>query len=261
MCGFDDLAYRITSQGQDQRKLGRWSYFSTCGKNNLKTTYITCYCPVKSNNPGSAYSQQLTYMANHKANIDSSITCPRQLFGNDLSEMLDSLVNQGQQIILSGDFNSEYADLCSYMLQYGLTDLIAEKHGDCPKTYNRSKNAPIDIIFGSSHLQAKKCGYLSFGMLAGDHRGIWIDIPKYQLFGYNPPQPTHASYRRLKLRDPRVVKRYITYLYDACMSDGLFSRMNHLHVTRNNPITAEYITEYESLDATICKIMQIAEKM
>ena len=127
---------------------------------------------MKSNNPGLAYSQQRIYIANHKANMDSTITCPRQLFGNDLSGLLNSLINQGQQIILSGDFNSEYTDLCSYMLQFGLTDMIAERHRDCPKTYNRSKNSPIDVIFGSSHLQAKKCGYLSFGMLEGDHRGI-----------------------------------------------------------------------------------------
>ena len=44
------------------------------------------------------------------------------------------------------------------------------------------------------------------------------------------------------------------------MDEGLFSRMNYLNETINSPVSAEYISEYENLDATICKIMQRAEK-
>ena len=163
MCAFDDLAYRINSQGKDIRNLGRWSYFSTLGGNNLKTTFVTCYCPVKSSNPGSAYSQQLTYMANNRSSLDSALMCPRQLFGQDLSILLNDCMNLGHQIVLSGDFNLEYSDLCQYMLQFGLVDLIAERHGACPNTYNRSKNSPLDIIFGSLHLQPKKAATYHLG--------------------------------------------------------------------------------------------------
>ena len=46
------------------------------------------------------------------------------------------------------------------MLQLGLTDIIEGKYGQCPKTYNQSKDAILDIIFTSSHLQAKKLIYL-----------------------------------------------------------------------------------------------------
>ena len=66
-CVLNDSVFRICNQGQDERKLGRWSFISFNGKNNLKTTVLTCYCPVRSPNPGSAYSQQLTYIAKNRS--------------------------------------------------------------------------------------------------------------------------------------------------------------------------------------------------
>ena len=55
----------ICRQGADNRKLGRWSFITIDGKNRVKTTFVTAYCPVISNSPGSCYSQQLLYMAEH----------------------------------------------------------------------------------------------------------------------------------------------------------------------------------------------------
>ena len=111
-----------------------------------------------------------------------------------------------------GDFNTHYDNLCTWMKEYGLVDTIASQHGPCPVTYNRSNSQPLDIIFASPNISPTLSGYLSFGRLAGDHRGIWIDVPKILLYGYNPPQPTHPTARRLKLSDPRVVKRYLSFL-------------------------------------------------
>ena len=107
----------------------------------------------------------------------------------DLKEVIGKKIEQGHQIILMGDFNSEYSELESWMLELGLQDLIGKKHGKGPKTYNRSKDAPIDCVFGSASLQISKGGFLSFGRLMSDHRGVWVDIPKFLLYGYNPPQP------------------------------------------------------------------------
>ena len=53
-------------------------------------------------------------------------------------------------------------------------------------------------------------GYLSFQALGGDHRGLWIDIPKILIYGHNPQSVPLAAARRLKLEDPRVVKNTTT---------------------------------------------------
>ena len=100
-----ELVYRISSQGSDSRRLGRWSTMTTTGKNELHTTIITCYCPVKGTCTGSAYVQHLKYMADHRNEPPDDMDCPRQLFGHDLKEYIYSLQNSGHQIIVMGDFN------------------------------------------------------------------------------------------------------------------------------------------------------------
>ena len=117
--------------------MGRWSFFTITGKNNLKTTIVTCYCPCKGTSTGSVYSQQLLYMAEKKSAYPDHIICPRQLFGYDLRRLLESLTANGHQLIVCEDFNSEYSELSDWMLDLALTDMIADRHGPGPKTYNR----------------------------------------------------------------------------------------------------------------------------
>ena len=95
----------------DDRQLGRWSFITFQGKNCLITTLTTTYCPVISSNPGSIYSQHLIYMSKNKSSLPPDVTCPRALFWNDLGCELDSLLEQGHQIILAGDFNSDIGQL------------------------------------------------------------------------------------------------------------------------------------------------------
>ena len=95
MVGFDDFAFHITAQEEDDRLLGRWSIITITGKNQLTTTIITCYCPVVSESTGSAYAQQLTYMSENKDKIPESINCPRQLFGHDLRKTIEKYANNG----------------------------------------------------------------------------------------------------------------------------------------------------------------------
>ena len=144
MISFDDMFFRISCQGQDGRLLGRLSYFSITGKNGLKITIITCYCPCKGSYPGSVYSQRLLYISENESALPENIICPQQLFGYDLRTLLKSLTEQGHQLIVCADFNSEYSDLSSWMLDIALTDILLSRHGPDPKTYNRSQNKPID---------------------------------------------------------------------------------------------------------------------
>ena len=65
------------------------------------------------------------------------------------------------------------------MLDLGLVDIFDKKHGRGSKIYNRSKDDPIDCIFGSTILKISKGRFLSFGRLLSDYRGVWVDIPKY----------------------------------------------------------------------------------
>ena len=88
-----------------------------------------------------------------------------------------------------GDFNSDYDELSNWMLNVVLVDAHHEKFGRGPITCTRSQHSAIDRIFTSPQLKISKGGFLSFKRLMSDHRGIWIDIPRILIFGYNPPDP------------------------------------------------------------------------
>ena len=64
-------------------------------------------------------------MAENKDQLPDT-NCPRQLFGMDLKAVIGTKIEQGHQIILMGDFNSEYSELESWMLELGLQDMIGK---------------------------------------------------------------------------------------------------------------------------------------
>ena len=104
-------------------------------------------------------------MAEHNINVLVDIICPWQLFGHDLKQLIDEKEGLDHQLIVCGDFNSEYSKLKDWMLHSNLEDLLATKHGLGPRTYKRSKDSPIDCFFGSSTLKISRGRYLSFGRL------------------------------------------------------------------------------------------------
>ena len=44
MIGFDEIVFRITKQGNDISKLGRWSWIILTAKNNTNNTIVISYC-------------------------------------------------------------------------------------------------------------------------------------------------------------------------------------------------------------------------
>ena len=253
MIAFNNLVHNTSGQGYDSRRLGRWSFISITGKNGFITTFITCYCPVISTSPGSAYSQHLVYMAENEGEIPSSIKCPRQLFGQDLREFINEKITHGHQLVISGDFNSGYNELKNWFLDEGLKDIMAERHGKSPITYQRSASDPIDCIFASPSMFLNKGGCLGFNRLISDHRGLWIDIPNELIYGYNPPPVQHPNARRLKIKDPRVVDKYLNMLHKECTDNKLYELMDTLHskVVPGNPLPPTLIKEFETLDRDI----------
>ena len=93
-----------------------------------------------------------------------------------------------------------------------------------------------------------------------DHRGVWVDIAKLLLYGYTPPQPHFFNTRRLKLDDPRVVARYLTYLHSSMQDHDLFNRMNELHTASRYPLPQYLIDNYEEIDCLVGRLMDEAEQ-
>ena len=69
MIAFDDVVFRISDQGYDERLLERWVYFTIKVKNRLKTTSVTCYYPYRGESHGSVYFQHLPYTSENIENV------------------------------------------------------------------------------------------------------------------------------------------------------------------------------------------------
>ena len=95
------------------------------------------------------------------------------------------------------------------MLELSLIDIINERHVPGLRSHNRSKDEPIDFYFGSPCINISKGGYLPFGILQSDHRGVWLDLPNHQLYSHLPPSIHHPESRKLKMEYPRVAAKYI----------------------------------------------------
>ncbi len=242
-----DLALRHIASGGDERKLGRWAWQHFRGKNDLRLRIISVYVPHKNHTAGkiNAYSQQQDALLKMGLTED-----PITLFWNDLWTFVDKCTDNGEQIILAGDWNEDVRtdNFRNKFLERGLLPSITGIHGeDGPETYNRGTN-PIDEIFVSANLEISACGYLEHGATLGDHRALWIDIIRSSALGHRLPAfPSHQA-RRLKTRDPRVAKRYTDFLDDYLTQNDFYPRISNLYQTYSNPMTPSEIEEYEKLD-------------
>ena len=200
-------------------------------------------------------------MSDNRDKIPDGMECPRQLFGHDLKALVESLQDKDHQIVLMGDWNSEYPLLEEWMLDLGLVNVLKERHGEIgPRTCIKSKNSPIDCVFASPQLKIRNGGLLSFGRLDSDHRALWIDIPKFLLYGYNPPPMINPNARRLKLTsDPKVVNKYLTYLHSSMRDHNIFQRMDDVHRQAVYPLPLHVAEEFEAIDALSSKLMYEAE--
>jgi hypothetical protein len=162
MMAFDEVCFQVPNRGVDQRGLGRYSWMEFSGIGGVKTTCVIAYCLVISPSPGGAFSQHLAYMAVHANDAETSdhfipqayAHCPRELFGHDLKKFIQDRPEHGHQILVVGDFNSEYSQLRAWMVDLALLDIIGKKHGvdNVPRTHTRSKDSPLEAIFASAHL-------------------------------------------------------------------------------------------------------------
>ena len=141
----------------------------------------------------------------------------------------------------------------------GVNRYNCKTHGIEPRTHKRSKDIPIDCVFGSVSFQISKGGFLSFGKLMSNHQGGGY-IPKFLLYGYIPPQPHFCHAKRLKITDPRVVENYLTYLHIAKQDHDLFQSMENIHKVAIYPLIERIFDRYEEIDVVVGKLMDDSEE-
>ena len=254
-----EMALRHMESGGDTKRLGRWSWVKIRGKNDISLRIVSVYVPHLNKTHG-----HLNVYAQHQ---DALLTMgiainPIKCFWEDFWAMIDECIQNGEQLIIAGDWNTDVRkeDFTNRFLDRNLVPAITESHGkNGPETYNRGSN-PIDEIFISANLDISACGYLEHGINCSDHRPIWIDIVKTSALGSKLPPIPFSQARRLKTKDPRIVARYTESLDNYLQSNNFYLRMEKLAQSYSTPLSTGQQEEYEKLDMIREIGMKRAEK-
>ena len=210
LLSIDKPVHRIIETGRDETGLGRWVWQRMKGKREIMLRIISAYrpCIPSTAGPSTTYSQHQRLFDMKKEKRE-----PRQAFLEDLGKDIDKWHEEGDQIILMADFNTDTTgeEIRKWREQRQLNDIFISTypHETIPATYHKGKH-PIDTILVSHSIQATKAGFTTFGELPTDHRGLWIDITYQTAFGHNMQKLVKPRARRLKSNNPIVRKRWTT---------------------------------------------------
>jgi hypothetical protein len=170
------MASRITQQGKDPSRMGRWSYFclegkpintDNDGKNvHRKVTIISAYLVSQqdSSNPGhnTAFMQQKRLLTMQ----EDTNSKPRKQGFLDLTQQIHQMQANEANILLYTVANADILDpdFQCMIKETGLVDLMAHKLGhDLPETYIYGTKR-VDHAFRSPRLAntVERVGYLAY---------------------------------------------------------------------------------------------------
>ena len=119
----NQLAHKVISTGCDPTNLGCWTWTRYRGQQGLYLRIVSCYRPVfNAKGPLSAYNQHRRFFLTQ--HID---TCPPKRFLDDLQSHICEWQNEGDLLIVGGDWNDDTTtlDWQRYWTELGLTAVEA----------------------------------------------------------------------------------------------------------------------------------------
>ncbi len=116
----EEISTRVIENGQDPKRLGRWTWTLYRGKNEKKMRIISVYVPCLARSYGcrKVYCQQqkaLLTMGTKGSVLD--------IFWKDLWEQIDNWREAGDQIVMGGDWNSDVREE-KFLQQFRSRNLI-----------------------------------------------------------------------------------------------------------------------------------------
>lgn len=250
------LTGSIVKRGGDERKLGRWTWYSFRGEEAIFTTVITLYrpCNTEITKTGSARSQQFGQI---RARFPHITKDPLALFDSDLKIMVENFMEQGHQMVVMGDYNQDLLVTSSptkkMLERLGLQDGIMSKYGGTAPRTHVYGSRPIDGIFVSPTLHITQGGYAPGDIIVSDHRMLWIDITTASMLGekYNPI--LRPSQRKLNTSNPRVKRKFNKIMERALQSCKLVAKTRSLH---DKAISGDWNHQIDGPEYEICDALR-----
>ena len=261
----DKLTHKVVESGEDPRKLGRWSWVRFRGKNNRQLRVATIYRPcVPTTSTNTTRGAHTVHCQHVRALLKDNVSGqPRRIMMDDLQVEVVKWKEEGDSIIVMGDFNEDVRnDYCKqWRNNLGLKDVVLERLGEnlMPATHIRGSE-PIDSIWITANIEVKRTIVMPQDEGAGDHRPIMIDIKEESVFGFNIANTPAMRARKLKHQDPRIVKKYLHILEKFYTRHDFYQMIYDLsEETIEYPLQKSLQTRFEKLDRIRVAGMKHAE--
>ena len=211
------MNHRLTSCkiDNDNDIMGRWTCITLRGKQNIHTTIISAYRPVKSGAPGSVEAQQLRYLREHDNLYDDPLTA----YDTDLLQLIQQKCDLGHKVFLLGDFNirqDSTNEFTTKLEELGMREVLLEKYlqeGEvAPATFSGGR-WKIDGAWATEDIHILQGGHSdAMDTAGGDHPWIWVDIDEECLLGGQLDPFTKPVSRRLSCKTVVVRERFQSLL-------------------------------------------------
>ena len=193
--------------------------------------------------------------------------CPIHQLKEDLCSQVDDWLQNGDQVIVMGDFNDNVKEpasngLISMLSNLGLREVILERHSKkrAPRTYAHSTKI-IDGIFASPTIVIRKGGYSELTHGASDHRLLWIDLDTDKIFGNIMHKSICPNARRLRYNDPIATKKFMHHLHEYNKQRPMWLyEVDLLDRAVTTTMTKEQEAFYEDIDRHFIQAIKYAEK-
>lgn len=254
-----DMALKVAKSEQDKKYMGRWCSVKIRGKQGVHIRIVSVYVPIvtKSHGNKTVFAQQQAALLKQK--ITGTVLAT---FWRDFWKEVDKWIADGEALVINGDWNQDVqspALVKAFEARNLLPVITGGRHqGKPPETYNNG-SYPIDECFASSSLNIKKCGFLRHGDNGSDHRAIWLDIEKKSALGIIPADIQRHQARKLKTKDPRIVKKYNHILEHEFERHNLYNRSLCLYNKMQTGFNSKDMVEYNKVDKLRIKSMKKAE--
>ena len=234
----------VIDSGLDE-PLGRWTWSTYGGKNNVLTTVISGYRPCRNDRDlNSTYNQQVQYFASKQIT-----TCPRQIWLDDMAFLIKQFQEAQHQIILMADINENVKDtkIAQWAKKLGIREIVSRSTDKHVPTQQKGRD-PIDGIFMSFSLTPVAMGYFPFGVFQSDHRALWVDLSYDSVFGFKLPDIEPSNRRRLQNDIPYVRESWKRHYKNFLHQHNLVSRQYQVEASiENGVMTTTQALKYEKI--------------
>ena len=134
-----------------------------------------------------------------------------------------------------------------------LTNEIYNIHGysDVLITYQQSKDWPIYGDHYTSILVENRGGFISFVILVGDHRALWIELHEIVLLGFWKHEIIPPTEQNLCMEDLGTIKKSNDTLHTIFVKHDIYQKIHYLHSRAIYSLQSHLAWGFELLDELI----------